>query len=252
MALPGASARFHEYEAAITACIERRALWEGRKVHARMITARYRPAVFLGTRLVTMYVRCGALDDARNVLDRMPERSVVSWTTMISGYSQTERHVEALDLFIKMLRAGCIPNEYTLATVLTSCSGPQSIYQGKQVHSLLVKTNFESHMFVGSSLLDMYAKSENIQEARRVFDTLPERDVVSCTAIISGYAQKGLDEEALDLFRQLYSEGMQCNHVTFTTLVTALSGLASLDYGKQTEDWSMIFLIQVIPLETLT
>lgn len=152
---------------------------------------------------------------------------------MISGYSQTERHVEALDLFIKMLRAGCIPNEYTLATVLTSCSGPQSIYQGKQVHSLLVKTNFESHMFVGSSLLDMYAKSENIQEARRVFDTLPERDVVSCTAIISGYAQKGLDEEALDLFRQLYSEGMQCNHVTFTTLVTALSGLASLDYGKQ-------------------
>lgn len=106
MALPGASARFHEYEAAITACIERRALWEGRQVHARMITARYRPAVFLGTRLVTMYVRCGALDDARNVLDRMPERSVVSWTTMISGYSQTERHVEALDLFIKMLRAG--------------------------------------------------------------------------------------------------------------------------------------------------
>uniref|UniRef100_A0A0E0ABV0 DYW domain-containing protein n=1 Tax=Oryza glumipatula TaxID=40148 RepID=A0A0E0ABV0_9ORYZ len=233
MALPGASARFHEYEAAITACIERRALREGRQVHALMITARYRPAVFLGTRLVTMYVRCGALDDARNVLDRMPERSVVSWTTMISGYSQTERHVEALDLFIKMLRAGCIPNEYTLATVLTSCSGPQSIYQGKQVHSLLVKTNFESHMFVGSSLLNMYAKSENIQEARRVFDMLPERDVVSCTAIISGYAQKGLDEEALDLFRQLYSEGMQCNHVTFTTLVTALSGLASLDYGKQ-------------------
>uniref|UniRef100_A0A0D9WS42 Uncharacterized protein n=1 Tax=Leersia perrieri TaxID=77586 RepID=A0A0D9WS42_9ORYZ len=176
---------------------------------------------------------CRALEDARNVLDRMPERSVVSWTTLISGYSQSEMHVEALELFIQMLRAGCNPNEFTLATVLTSCSGPQSIHQVKQIHSLLVKTNFESHMFVGSSLLDMYAKSENIQEARRVFDMLPERDVVSCTAIISGYAQQGLDEEALDLFRQLYSEGMQCNHVTFTALVTALSGLASLDYGKQ-------------------
>jgi pentatricopeptide repeat protein len=88
-------------------------------------------------------------------------------------------------------------------------------------------------MFVGSSLLDMYAKSGNIQEARRVFDMLPERDTVSCTAIISGYAQLGLDGEALDLFRQLYGAGMQCNYVTFTTLLTSLSGLASLDYGKQ-------------------
>ncbi|CAM0910019.1 unnamed protein product [Alopecurus aequalis] len=233
LAVPGAEARFHDYDAAVTDCVERRALREGRQVHAHMVKARYRPPVYLGTRLVIMYVRCGALDDARNALDGMPERNVVSWTAMISGYSQSGRHAEALELFIRMLRAGCKPNEFTLATVLTSCSGSQSINQVKQVHSLAAKTNFESHMFVGSSLLDMYAKSGNIQEARRVFDMLPERDTVSCTAIISGYAQLGLDDEALDLFRQLYSAGMQCNYVTFTTLLTSLSGLASLDYGKQ-------------------
>ncbi|KAF0914192.1 hypothetical protein E2562_027608 [Oryza meyeriana var. granulata] len=118
MAPQGASARFHDYDAAITACVERRALREGRQVHARMITARHRPPVFLATRMVTMYVQCGALEDARNVFDRMPERSVVSWTAMISGYSQTERRVEALELFIEMLRAGCNPNEFTLATKL--------------------------------------------------------------------------------------------------------------------------------------
>uniref|UniRef100_J3MFT6 DYW domain-containing protein n=1 Tax=Oryza brachyantha TaxID=4533 RepID=J3MFT6_ORYBR len=259
LALLGAGARFHDYDAAITACIERKALREGQQVHACMITARYRPQVYLATRLVTMYAQCGALEDARNVFDRMPERSVVSWSAMIFGYSQTEWRVEAFELFIEMRRAeyyqhnsacyislmssqvdiqllqfgGFNPNEFTLATVLTSCSDPLSIKQIEQVHSLVVKTNFESHMFVGSSLLDMYAKSENIQEAQRVFDMLPERDVVSCTAIISGYAQQGLDEEALNLFRQLYSEGMQCNHVTFMALVTALSGLASLEYGKQ-------------------
>ncbi|KAL5199727.1 hypothetical protein ABZP36_020930 [Zizania latifolia] len=233
MALPGTAARFHDYDAAVTSCIERRALREGRQVHARMIKARYRPPVYLATRLVIMYIGCDALEDARNVLDGMPERSVVSWTAMISGYSQTRRRVEALELFIQMLRTGCKPNEFTLATVLTSCCGPEGIHQVKQVHSLAVKTNFESHMFVGSSLLDMYAKSENIQEAHRVFDMLPERDVVSCTAIIYGYARQGLDQEALDLFRKLYSEGMQCNYVTFTALVTALSGLASLDCGKQ-------------------
>ena len=62
---------------------------------------------------------------------------------------------------------------------------------------------------------------------------LPERDTVSCTAIISGYAQLGLDDEALDLFRQLYSAGMQCNHVSFTILPTSLSGTAFLDCGNQ-------------------
>ncbi|KAK3134096.1 hypothetical protein QOZ80_6AG0544970 [Eleusine coracana subsp. coracana] len=232
--LPGAgAARFHDYDAAVTACVERRALREGRQVHARMVAAGYRPALYLATRLVIMYARCGALEDARNVLDGMPERNVVSWTAMISGYSQNGRPEQALELFITMLRDGCRPNEFTLATILTSCTGPQGINQIKQVHSLVIKTNFESHMFVGSSLLDMYAKSETIQEARRVFDMLPVRDVVSYTAIISGYSHLGLDEEALDLFQKLYNEGMECNQVTFTALLNALSGMASLDYGKQ-------------------
>lgn len=106
-ALPGAgAARFHDYDAAITECVGRRALLEGRQVHARMVTAGYRPALYLATRLVIMYARCGALEDAHNVLDGMPERNVVSWTAMISGYSQNERPAEAWDLFIMMLRAG--------------------------------------------------------------------------------------------------------------------------------------------------
>lgn len=128
---------------------------------------------------------------------------------------------------------GLLPNEFTLATVLTSCAGPSGFEHGRQVHSLVVKTNFESHIFVGSSLLDMYAKANKIHEARRVFDMLHERDVVSCTAIISGYAQLGLDEEALELFRKLFEEGMECNYVTFASLLTALSGLSALDYGRQ-------------------
>ncbi|CAN6194355.1 unnamed protein product [Urochloa humidicola] len=233
-ALPAAgAARFHDFDAAVTECVERRALRAGRQVHARMVAAGYRPALYLATRLVIMYARCGALGDARNVLDGMPERNVVSWTAMISGYSQNGRPAEAMELFVTMLRAGCDPNEFTLASVLTSCTGSQGIHHIKQVHAFSVKINFELHMFVGSALLDMYAKSENIKEARRVFDMLPARDVVSYTAIISGYTQLGLDEEALDLFMQLYNEGMQCNQVTFTALLNALSGLASLDYGKQ-------------------
>lgn len=118
-------------------------------------------------------------------------------------------------------------------SALTSCKGALRVEYGMQIHSLIVKSMFESHIYVGSSLLDMYAKSGNIHEARGVFEGLPERDVVSRTAIISGYAQMGLDEEALELFRRLQREGMTCNYVTYASVLTALSGLAAVDHGKQ-------------------
>lgn len=132
-----------------------------------------------------------------------------------------------------VLFSDLLPNQHTLASILTSCAGLYGLQHGMQVHSLAIKLNFESHIFVGSSLLDMYAKAGEIHEARKIFEDLNERDVVSCTAIISGYAQLGLDNEALELFRELYKEGMTCNYVTFTSLLTALSGLAAVDYGKQ-------------------
>jgi len=117
--------------------------------------------------------------------------------------------------------------------VLTSCTSSLGFILGRQIHSLIIKLNYEDHVFVGSSLLDMYAKDGKIHEAQTVFECLPERDVVSCTAIISGYAQLGLDEEALELFRRLQGEGMKSNYVTYTGVLTALSGLAALDLGKQ-------------------
>ncbi|KAJ0989763.1 hypothetical protein J5N97_008119 [Dioscorea zingiberensis] len=233
MAELGTEVSFHGYDTLITRCISLRALPEGQRVHAHMIKTHYRPNVYLETRLLIMYVKCGSLGDARMVLDGMPNRSIVSWTSMISGYSQSGLHSEGLELFLQMLRTGMTPNEFTFATVLRSCTGPCGLEHGMQVHSLALKNNFESHIFVGSSLLDMYAKYGKIHEAHRVFDMLSERDVVSCTAIISGYAQLGLDDEALDLFQKLFKDGMECNYVTFASLLTALSGLAALNYGRQ-------------------
>lgn len=132
-----------------------------------------------------------------------------------------------------LLLSGTEPNEFTFATVLTSCTGVFGLYHGRQIHCLIIKWRLESQIYVGSSLLDMYAKAGRIHEARGVFDDLPERDVVSCTAIISGYAQLSLDEEAIVLFRQLQNEGMNSNYVTYASVLTALSGLAAFEHGRQ-------------------
>ncbi|KAF6158636.1 hypothetical protein GIB67_040150 [Kingdonia uniflora] len=233
MTIEGYQVKFDGYDSLLTLCVNSKALREGRRVHAHMITTRYCPPVYLETRIIVLYTKCDVLVDARNVLDRMREPSVVSWTAMISAYSKRGYQLEALNLFAKMLRAGTPPNKFTFASVLTSCTGACGLNHGRQVHSLIVKSNFGEYIFVGSSLLDMYAKAGNIREARGVFESLPERDVVSCTAIIAGYAQLGYDEEALDMFRQLLREGLESNYVTYASVLTALSGLASLDYGKQ-------------------
>ncbi|KAK2454413.1 pentatricopeptide repeat-containing protein, mitochondrial [Trifolium repens] len=233
MALTGFNMKFENYNQLLNECVNKRALREGQRVHAHMIKTRYLPSVFLRTRLIVLYTKCDSLGDARHVFDEMHERNVVSSTAMISAYSQRGYASHALNLFIQMLRSGTEPNEFTFATVLTSCTSSLGFILGRQIHSLIIKSNYEDHVFVGSSLLDMYAKDGKIHEARTVFECLPERDVVSCTAIISGYAQLGLDEEALELFRRLQQEGMQSNYVTYTGIITALSGLAALDLGKQ-------------------
>ncbi|PKA52830.1 Putative pentatricopeptide repeat-containing protein [Apostasia shenzhenica] len=233
MAVLATEVMFRGYDALVTECVNRRALTEGRRVHAHMIKTSYRPPVYLDTRLLIMYDKCGVLADAREVFDGMPQRNVVSWTAMISAYSQRGYQSEALGLFRWMLRTGVPPNQFTLATVLASCTGPQGLEHGREVHSLAIKNNYESHVYVGSSLLNMYAKASEIQDARKVFDMLPDRDVVSCTSIISGYAQLGHDEEALEVFQKLYKQGMECNYVTFVSLLTSLAGLSALDYGKQ-------------------
>ncbi|KAK8962352.1 putative pentatricopeptide repeat-containing protein [Platanthera guangdongensis] len=233
MADLGSEVRFRGYDALVTECVNRRALAEGQLVHGHMIKTRYRPPVYLESRLLIMYDRCGKLDDAREVFDGMLQRNIVVWTAIVSAYSQRGLQSISLGLFRSMLRTGMLPNEYTLATVLASCTAPLGIEHGRQVHSLTIKINYNSHVYVGSSLLNMYAKANKIHDARIVFESLPKRDVVSCTSIISGYAQLGLDDEALKMFRILYDEGMECNYVTFSSLLTAVAGLASLDHGKQ-------------------
>ncbi|KAK6151276.1 hypothetical protein DH2020_013911 [Rehmannia glutinosa] len=232
MCIQGLDMKFKDYDALLNACVNLKSLRGGQRVQAHMIKTRYLPPVYLRTRLIVLYLKCEVLGDAR-MFDEMRERNVVSWTAMISGYTKSGFYSEALSLFVQMLRSGTYPNEFTLATVLTSCTGAHVFEYGRQIHSLIVKSPFEFHVYVGSSLLDLYAKAGKIHEARIIFDGLPERDVVSCTAMISGYAQLGFNNEALELFCTLQRDGMASNYVTYASIVTAISGLAAFEYGKQ-------------------
>lgn len=106
MAMQGLEMKFEGYDSLLNECVNQRAIREGQRVHSHMIKTRYQPPVYLRTRLIVLYTKCECLGDARRVLDEMPERNVVSWTAMMSGYSQRGYASEALSLFVEMLRSG--------------------------------------------------------------------------------------------------------------------------------------------------
>lgn len=100
----GITANFNAYAPLLHGCAKIKALGEGKLVHAHMIITGFNPNFFVENHLLNMYAKCGELADARQVLEKMPVRNVVSWTAVISGYEQQGMSEEALSLFSEMHR----------------------------------------------------------------------------------------------------------------------------------------------------
>eukprot|EP01018_Ginkgo_biloba_P008782 Gb_27833 [translate_table: standard] len=217
-------------------CLNMNALPEAKLVHAHIIQTGTNPDISLETKLVTVYSKCGSLCDARRVFNRMPKRNVVSWTATIAAYARHGFAVEALTLFYEMQRTDVQPNHFTYASVLPACAKLASLAHGKEVHENIIKYGFHSNVFVGSALVDMYVKCGNIENARKVFDKMPERNVVSWTAMIAAYTRHGFGEEAFTLYCQMKETRIQPNQFTFTSVLPACADLAALEHGKEVHE----------------
>eukprot|EP01018_Ginkgo_biloba_P011194 Gb_27460 [translate_table: standard] len=184
-------------------CIKKKALSEGKLVHAHMNDTGLVLDRFLWNTLVNMYAKCGSLVDARWVFDQMPERNVFSWTVMIAAYARHGPAEEALSLFYEMQKTGIQPNQFVFPSVLSACAELADLEQGMKINEEIIRTGYHNDVFVGNALVDMYAKTGRIEIARDVFDKMPKRDMVSWTAMVSGYAQNGHVDEALNLFQKM-------------------------------------------------
>jgi pentatricopeptide repeat protein len=289
----GVEARQSTFVPLLTACAGLADAEQGREVHACVIKTRFNSHVTVRNALITMYAKCGCVEDACNVFDTMPERNVVSWTAMISGYAQNgriddalqvfeempERNVvswnaiisgcakngrledaqrlfaempnpnvvtwngmiagyaqnaygeEALKIFFEMQTKNINPDCFTFCSVLQACASLAVMEKGKQIHSHIIRLGFESDVFVGSTLVDMYAKSGSIVDAHQLFENMPERNVVSWNAMIIGFAQHGHSSEALNLFERMQHEGLRPNAITFVGVLIACSHEGFVDQG---------------------
>lgn len=197
---------------------------QGYLTHAHLIVSGFLSNVHLGTKLIIFYSKMGDMNSARNVFDKMLERSVVSWTALISGYSQSGNFEEALRVYSEMHKDGVRPNQYTYSSALQTCTGLVCLDRGKQIHGRAQKGWFVNNLFVQSALVDFYSKCGKVEDAFSVFNSMMKRDLVSWNSIIGGFAIQGFYDNAFLMFRLMLREGFLPDCFTFGSVLKAPIG----------------------------
>ncbi|XP_072993095.1 pentatricopeptide repeat-containing protein At1g53600, mitochondrial [Typha latifolia] len=169
--------------------------------------------------MVDAFCKFGSIFDAREIFDSMPERNVISWTSMIRGYFKVGFLDDGFNLFLEMRRKGVEINPTTLSVLLDACAEFCRIEEGVQIHGLINAMGFESDGFLGNSIIIMYSRTGWMVAARRKFDCMNMKDVVSWNSLITGYIQHGAIEEAHVLFESMPEKDV----VSWTSMVVGFS-----------------------------
>lgn len=192
-----------------------------KQVHARIITHRLCLNNFVAVKLVTVSSQIlGHIGYARTVFDSLSSSAnVYLWTAMISSYSHQSSPLarDAVVIYRMMLHHGIPPNNFTMSTVLKACSTSKASVEGKQIHAHSTKLGFSSSIFVQTTLLDMYSKLGGVKEASRLFNSMGEKNVVACNAMIACRARACDTESAREIFDRM----PQRDAVSVATMMTA-------------------------------
>nr|XP_011466824.1 PREDICTED: pentatricopeptide repeat-containing protein At5g04780 [Fragaria vesca subsp. vesca] len=206
---------------------------EGKACHAQSIRVGLQSDTLTSNMLINMYAKCGLHNCARKVFNEMPERSLVSWNTMIGSLARSGEEHEALSVFVCMQREENQFSEFTVSSVLSACAAKSLVSECKQLHAFAFKAAMVLNVYVGTALLDVYSKAGLIKDASFVFESMPERSDVTWSSMVAGYVLNGLYEEAVLLFHRARMIGLEHNQFTISSAICACAGLAALIEGKQ-------------------
>ncbi|KAL6010660.1 hypothetical protein ACLOJK_001098 [Asimina triloba] len=181
-------------------------------------------------KLVVRYAkRPRLLDDARRLLDVFPERTASVYASLIRSYCRTERWEDVLSVFGLLVCDGVNPDKFLMPTIFKACSGLKALRIGEIVHAFVMKKRLDLDVFVGNSLIDMYAKCGDLESSRRAFDMMGDRDVVSWTALASAYADFGLLQEAREVFESMQASGLDADVISWNALISGFAQHGEID-----------------------
>ncbi|KAL3502343.1 hypothetical protein ACH5RR_036792 [Cinchona calisaya] len=248
----------------VSSCAQLEDLVLGREFHQRIEGYGLNLTVPLGNALMDMYVKCGDLDEAKALFDRMVKKTMVSWTTMVVGYAkfglldtarkifdempekdvvpwnaliggyvQVKRCKEALALFNEMQAMNVMPDEVTMVSCLSACTQLGALDVGTWLHHYVEKNKLTVNVALGTALIDMYAKCGNINKAIQIFNEVPARNSLTWTAIICGLAFHGDARDALSHFLNMIETGLVPDEITFLGVLSACCHGGLVEEGRK-------------------
>ncbi|XP_062090851.1 pentatricopeptide repeat-containing protein At1g20230 [Humulus lupulus] len=194
-----------------------------RKTHASLLKTGLFHNAHLNTKLLSLYANNLCFVDANLILDSIPNPDLFSFSTLIHAFAKRNHSAHTIRIFTRMLARGVEPDNFLFPSVVKSCAGLLSLEAGKQVHGFAFVFGFSLDVFVQSSLVHMYLKCGHIRNAHKLFDGLPQRDLVCWSALISGYSNSGHADEAKELFSEMRKTGLEPNNVSWNGMISGFN-----------------------------
>lgn len=256
------------YPSVLKACGEQLNLVFGRDIHKSIDASFLEGNLFVQNALVSMYAKCGELDVAHDIFERMAIKDTVSWNSMISGYASKGMWSKAFELFDKMRAAGAEMDIITWNTIaggclktgnfigalklfsqmrtcgiqlepvatligLGACSHSGLLKIGKEIHGLVIRSHLDDFDNVRNALINMYARCKALKQALILFQCVDSKTVITWNTVISGFAHWDRSEETSFLFREMLLSGVEPNYITIASILPLCARVANLQHGKE-------------------
>ncbi|XP_024532132.1 pentatricopeptide repeat-containing protein At5g27110-like [Selaginella moellendorffii] len=208
-------------------------LRKGMDVHSRAAASGCDEEKFVASSLVAMYAKCGSMVDAGKVFDRMRQRDVVSWNSLIGGYAENGQGKLALEALERMELECCSPDTGTYVAALKASGSVVAVEAGRRIHAQVCRRGLERDRALATSLVDFYGKCGSMLEAHQAFDSLAPRDAVALTALLAGYSREGDVRSVLELFSGMTAEGLRADGITLVCVLALCSHAGLADKGKE-------------------
>nr|KYP51109.1 Pentatricopeptide repeat-containing protein At1g20230 family [Cajanus cajan] len=194
----------------------------GKQVHGYVIKQGFGCDRFVVSAMLDMYGKCGCVEAMGQVFDEVEEIEVGSLNAFLTGLSRNGLVEEALEVFRRDMQAdGVEPNAVTIPSLIPACGNVSALTQGKEIHCFSLRKGIFDDVYVGSALIDMYAKCGRIQLSRHCFDRMSAPNLVSWNAVMSGYAMHGKAKETMEMFHLMQQSGQKPDSITFTCVLSA-------------------------------
>lgn len=210
-----------------------KSLKDGKNAHRIAKEQGLEDDVLVSNLLLKMYLDCGCLENARQVFDRMSFKDAISYTEMLRGYVKKGGFNEGLKLFRKMiLSEGIRPDPLSISSILPACARVTAYKNGREIHSYLLRNGIELNLTLLNALLDMYAKSGNIEYVSKIFSRMKEKDAISWTVMLMGYSLHGYGDVGVQMFLEMEKRtSVQTDQTLYTALLYACCTAHLVDDG---------------------